>query len=292
MMATVKPPDVTVVVVSWNTLELTLECLRSVFDHGADDGLTCDAVLVDNASGDRTVEAVEEAFPSVRIVALDSNVGFARAANRGIVASAGRFVLFLNSDAQLPPGAVARLVAHLDASPRAGAVGAALQGADGSSQFACGRFLTPWNQFAESAGLSRLVPFGGFRRSYDLTELDAEFVDVDWCVGACLLVRRDALDEVGRFDVRFFMYSEDEDLCLRLRKAGWTVVHSPAVVVSHRGGASASRALDRMRKEARESQNAFARKHFGLLGSFAFRLLMSIARLKPRRDASLVGWGR
>lgn len=285
-------PDVTVIVVSWNTRDLTLACLRSVDETAVLPSLRCEVVLVDNASTDATAEAVRSEFPGTRVLALDSNVGFARAANRGMAESDGRYVLLLNSDAQLPEGALARLMTVLDEHPRSGAVGAALEGVAGERQFSCGRFLSPWNQFAETLGLSRLLPFAGLRRSYLDHELGGDVVEVDWCVGACLLLRRSAIDDVGPFDELFFMYSEDEDLCLRLRNGGWSVLHAPSVAVPHRGGASAARALDRMRNEARDSQNAFVRKHFGAFQAACFRALMTVARLKPRRSDSHVGWGR
>lgn len=284
--------DVSVVVVSWNTRELTLACLRSIVQEFSSGSLACEATLVDNGSSDGTVEAVVAELPSIRIVSLDENAGFARAANRGVAGSSGRFVLLLNSDAELPGGALARLVAILDDRPEAGALGAALVGDSGERQFSCGRFLNPVNQFAETIGISRLLPFSRLRRSYSDEELSEEVVEVDWCVGACLMLRRTALDAVGELDERFFMYSEDEDLCMRLRVAGWSVLHAASLSVRHRGGGSASRAIDRMRSAARTSQNAFILKHFGATRAFCFRMLMSLARLKPRRDDAQVGWGR
>lgn len=284
--------DVSVVVVSWNTRELTLACLRSIVEEATRGELTCEAILVDNASSDGTIDAAASELPSIRIVSLDENAGFARAANRGVAESCSRYVLLLNSDAELPPNAISRLVSILEDRSDAGAVGAALVGAAGERQFSCGRFLNPVNQFAETMGISRILPFSWLRRSYRDDELKTDVVDVDWCVGACLMLRRAALEAVGDLDERFFMYSEDEDLCLRLRAAGWAVLHATSLAVRHRGGASASRALDRMRSAARASQNAFILKHFGAVRAWCFRTLMVIARLKPRRDDAQVGWGR
>lgn len=284
--------DVTVVVVSWNTRDLTLACLRSVEAEAVNSSTSIEIVLVDNGSSDGTVDAVVSALPSARVIELPENVGFARAANRGIAEGTGRFALLLNSDAELPVDSISRLVATLDEHPKAAAVGSALVGPDGERQFSCGRFLNPVNQFAETLGLSRVLPFRGLRRSYRAAEFEADVVEVDWCVGACLFLRRSAVESVGALDERFFMYSEDEDLCLRLHEAGWTVLHLPDLKVYHHGGGSAARVLERMRSEARDSQNAFVRKHFGATKAAVFRFLMSLARLKPRRDTSHVGWGR
>lgn len=285
-------PEVSVVVVSWNTRDLTLACLRSILAGVPAGSPSVEVVLVDNASNDDTVDAVTSSLAHVRVIRLEENAGFARAANRGIAETSGRFVLLVNSDADLSRDSVSNLSAILEARPDAGAVGAALVGPDGELQFSCGRFLNPVNQCAESLGLAKLVQVSWLRRTYSSSELCGEAVAVDWCVGACLMIRRSALDDVGVFDERFFMYSEDEDLCLRLHRSGWTVLYAPKVTVAHLGGGSARRVLDRMRSEARASQNAFMRKHFGVSSALSFRMLMALARLKPRRDDKAVGWGR
>jgi len=285
------PPDVSVVVVSWQTRVLTVACLSSVLGGGCGQR-TFELVLVDNGSDDGTAEAVAAAFPEVRVIALGRNAGFAAAANRGIAESTGRYVLLLNSDAELPRDAGGVLAEHLDANADVAAVGARLAGSDGRPQFSCGRFLSPVNQFAESIGITRLLPFRSLRRSYTPAELAPPVVEVDWCVGACLMLRRTALEDTGPFDERFFMYSEDEDLCMRLRKSGWSIVLLSDVRIPHAGGASAARALARMRGAAFESQNAFMLKHFGRVRAWTFRALMQLARLKPRRDEHGVGWGR
>jgi hypothetical protein len=281
-----------VVVVSWRTRELTLTCLTSLAVDATRSGLEVETVLVDNASGDGTVEAVAAAFPAVRIVASEANLGFAAGCNRGLAIAGGRHVLLLNPDAEVPAGTLGALVGFLDSTPRAGAVGCRLVSPSGAPQFSAGRFLTPFNQFAETIGLARILPAVALRRSYRDDELEAEAAEVDWAVGACLAVRRAALDEVGPLDERFFMYSEDEDLCYRLRAAGWTVHLLTGLAVRHVGGAAAAKALGPMRAAARASQAAFVRKHKGAARAALFRALMAIAALKPSREPDRVGWGR
>jgi GT2 family glycosyltransferase len=286
----VRAPDLSVVVVSWRTRDLTLACLAAI--ERARGALSVETFLVDNASGDGTVEAVGREFPGVEVVANERNVGFAAACNAGIARAAGRHVLLLNPDAEVGPDALAALVGFLDATPHAGAAGCRLVSPSREPQFSCGRFLTPFNQFAETLGLSRLVGAAALRRSYTEAELDGEAVAVDWLVGACLAVRRAALDEVGGLDERFFMYAEDEDLCYRLREAGWGVYLLARVRVAHVGGAAAAQSLAAMRRVARDSQVAFVRKHGGPARAALFRALMRVAALKPSRDSSRVGWGR
>jgi GT2 family glycosyltransferase len=288
----VNAPDLSVVVVSWRTRDLTLACLRSIDSAIARGEARVETVLVDNASGDGTPEAVRREHPAARVVENARNLGFAAGCNVGLAHCSARYVLFLNPDAEAARGALPALVRFLDEHEEAGAVGCRLVTSSGEPQFSAGRFLTPLNQFAEVTGLSRFSASEALRRSYDEEALRGDAVEVDWLAGACLAVRRAALDEVGSFDERFFMYGEDEDLCYRLRAAGWRVYLLPGVAVRHEGGRSAAQAIERMRAEARASQEAFLRKHRGAASALAFRALMRLASLKPRRRPGEVGWGR
>lgn len=285
-------PDISVVVVSWQTRQLTLACLAALEADADAAGVSSETILVDNASADGTVDAARTAYPEVDVVASPTNVGFAAACNLGIARAHGRHVLLLNPDTEVAPGTLDALVGFLDETPRAAAVGCRLISPDGAVQFSCGRFLTAVNQAAEMLGLARLIGSPAFRRSYAASELDAPAVPVDWVVGAAMALKREALDAVGGLDERFFMYSEDEDLCYRLRGEGWDVFLLTGLRVSHVGGGSASQALDRMRAAARESQAEFLRKHRGALHAALFRALMRIASLKPPRGPRQAGWGR
>ena len=281
-----RAPDVTVVVVSWRTRDLTLACLDSIARDASRADVSCEVVVVDNASGDGTVEAVSREHPEALVVENAENLGFAAACNRGVARASGRYVLLLNPDAEIAPGTLGRLAGHLDANPDVAVAGCRLVAPDGSAQFSCGRFLTPWNQFAETLKL------GPPRRSYAAAEVAGDAADVDWVVGACLAVRRSAFDEIGGLDERFFMYSEDEDLCFRLRTKGWRVHYLPGVEVRHVGGGSVAHAIERMRSETRASQAAFVRKHRGRSAELAFRALMRLADLKPLRRRRQTGWER
>ncbi len=282
-------PDVSIVVVSWRTRDLTLAALGAIDADAARATSSVETILVDNASEDGTVEAVRRDHPRVDVIASDRNVGFAAGCNLGIARARGRYVLLLNPDTEIAPGTIDALVRFLDATPRAGAVGCRLVSPSGEPQFSAGRFLTPFNQFAETLGLARTP---SLRRSYSERELSSESVEVDWIIGAAMMLRRTAIDEIGALDERFFMYSEDEDLCYRLRAAGWSVHILPRVRVTHVGGASASQSLRPMRAAARASQSAYMLKHHGAARAAIFRTLMRLAALKPRRDRSHVGWGR
>ncbi len=287
-----RPPDVSVIVVSWRTRDLTMACLESVVSASNADGVSTEIIVVDNASDDGTVEAIAATMPQVVVIESDTNIGFSAACNRGAVRATGRYLLMLNSDATLRSGVLRALVEFLDATPAAAVAGCQLVSPDGSPQFSCGRFLTPLNQFAEVCGLSRIVPWRALRRSYCPDELAGPHPEVDWVVGASLAIDRNAFREAGGFDERFFMYSEDEDLCRMLRESGRSVHLLTGTQVRHVGGGSASLALARMRGELRRSQTALIRKHDGVFMSAVFWVLMGIASLKPGGASTDVGWGR
>lgn len=272
-----------VVIVSWRTRELTLTCLRALEAERAAGAPDFEVVLVDNASGDGTAEAVRREFPAVELIESARNVGFAAACNLAFPRGKGRVVLFLNPDTEVSRGTLARIVEFFEREPRATIAGAALVTPDGAPQFSCGRFLTPVNQVAETLGLARLLPLSALRRTYDARELVGEAVEVDWVAGACMAVRREALERAGGFDERFFMYSEDEDLCRRIGG----VYFLPGVRVDHHGGRSAEQDPRRMRAAFRRSQALFLRKHNGRAAELVFRALAAVARMKPPRAQTI-----
>ena len=270
---------VTAVIVSHNTRDLLLQSIESVVQHG---GNSVEVVVVDNASADQSVEAVRENFPAVRIIANSENQGFASACNQGIESTASEYVLLLNSDAQLTPNALAILVDCLDVVPRCGAVGCVVRTPDGQVAITTRHFLTPFNQ-----ALELLLPFDGgqaksSRRSYS-PRLDPNGRDcsVDWIEASCLLVRREALDQTGLFDERYFMYSEDEDLCYRLKAAGWLVCYTAGCTVVHLGGGSSASYGVQMLQHFYSSQMRFLLKWRGRSAlSFYLLAMRSVLLLK------------
>jgi GT2 family glycosyltransferase len=250
------PPVVSVVIVSYNTREELLRCLATL--RGAP--LALEVLVVDNASEDGSVAAVREAFPEVRVREMAENLGFSRATNRGMRQARGEFVLLLNSDAELRPGALEAMVDLLRARPEAAIVGPRTVSTDGSPQVSFGPDLTPWNEW----GQARLVRGVRERRPAALQEAArraSREQEVDWVSGACLLARRRVLDEVGGFDEAFFLYEEDADLCRRVRRAGHKVVYEPRAEVLHHLGRSMARDPERARREYDQSHLLYYRKH-------------------------------
>ncbi len=251
--------DVTVIVVNWNTRDLLARCLRSLYD--AAEGLTLEVIVVDNASQDGSVEMVRERFPQVRLVENDENVGFARANNQAMPFATGRYLLLFNSDAVATPGAIRALVSLADSEPRAGVVGAQLLNPDGTFQASYTPFPTLWQEFLILTGLGRAMLGDHYPSRGPEEERGAQIVDR--VEGACMLVRREAYEQVGGLDERYFMYAEEVDWCYAMNKAGWQVWYQPAAKVIHFGGGSSRHRRPQREGDLYQSRVRFFRKHYG-----------------------------
>jgi GT2 family glycosyltransferase len=264
-------PQVAVVVVSHNTRALLLACLASVIQ--STQGRQVELVVIDNASTDDSAASARAAFPQATIISNPENRGFAAACNQAIRSTCAPLILLLNSDAQLTAQAFDALIACLQVSERSGAAGCRVVNDQGAAVNAR-NFLTPFNQALELSG-SRLA-WRGLRRTHRL-RLDERGMDcgVDWLDGACLLLRRAALDDAGPFDERFFMYSEDEDLCFRFRQRGWTVCFTANAEIWHQGGASSALKPRDMLMHFYAGQMRFLGKHRGRRAVVLYRLVMT-----------------
>jgi GT2 family glycosyltransferase len=234
-------PVLSVVIVSYECRDHLLRCLDSLSDAGRH--LATEVVVVDNASTDGTVAAVRRRHPEVDVVASTRNRGFAWASNRGIERSTGRFILLLNPDTVVPPHALARAVDALDARREVGMLGCKLVQPDGRLDKACKRGIpTPLGSLAYFTGLSRLAPHSRSLASYTAGHVgEDETAVVDAVNGAFMLVRREALEDVGPLDERYWLYMEDLDWCHRFAQQGWPVLYWPEVEVVHVKGGSSGR---------------------------------------------------
>jgi hypothetical protein len=262
-------PDLSVIVVSWNVRELLRACLRAL--PAATEGITAEMIVVDNASNDGSADMVAQEFPEAVLLRNDANLGFARANNRGMDAARGRYFVLLNSDTVAPPRSLAEMVVFMDAHPRAGAASPRLLRPDGAPQpYAFGNDPTPLyllrRAFAHKAG-SYLHDWG----------ID-EPVEVEWVSGACLVARREAVEQIGGLDERIFMYFEDNDWCRRMRLAGWQVWYNPRAEITHFGGASLNQ-NPRARAAYYESLAFFYGKHYGKLAGAAMGLIVRLRNL-------------
>ena len=239
----------TVIVISFNTRDLTLACLRSVHEGIAkarNEG--CDVVVVDNVSTDDSVKAIAARFPDIRLIRSERNLGFAAANNRAAKESTAEYLLLLNPDTVVLDGAIDRLLAFAREHPRAGIWGGRTVFADRSlNPASCWGRQTPWSLVCTATGLSSLLRgsslfnpegYGGWKRDCQR--------EVDIVSGCFLLIRRELWDQLGGFDERFFVYGEDADLCLRARKLGYRPMITPEATIVHYGGASEKVRADKL----------------------------------------------
>jgi N-acetylglucosaminyl-diphospho-decaprenol L-rhamnosyltransferase len=241
---TTPAPRLAHVVVTFEAGDLLLDCVRSLLaDTSAG---TPEIVVVDNGSSDGSVAALRAAHPEATVIDPGTNVGYSGAANRGIAATTAAVVAVANADLAVEPGMAAAMLARFDAEPELAALGPALLNPDGS-QYPSARAHASNVDAVGHAVLGRVFPRNRFTRRY--RQLDEQWDrarDVDWVSGALLFLRRTALDSVGGWDERYFMYMEDVDLCWRLRRLGWRVAYEPSGRATHVGGASTARHPYRM----------------------------------------------
>ena len=266
-------PRVAAVVVSYNTRDDLLRCLASLRDHVT---MPMETVVVDNASADGSAEAVRREFPGARLVESAENEGFSRANNRGIRESSAPYILVLNSDAEVRPRAVETLTALLDERPDVGVAGPRTLGSDGTAQVSFGPALTLLAEVRQRR-LVRGVREGrpAALRAVEATSLRAH--EPAWVSASCFLARRSALDAVGGFDEGFFLYEEDVDLCVRVRRAGWRVVFTPQAEVVHHLGRSMDQTPARARIEYHRSHVRYYRKHNGPIQAGLLRLVIGLS---------------
>jgi GT2 family glycosyltransferase len=274
---------VEVVVPTWNTREITCECLESL---AREPNRCSGVVVVDNASSDGTAAMVADRFPRARFVRNDANLGFAAAANRGVRETHAPYVLVLNSDARLEPDALETLCRVLDEDDQVGLVGCEILDPDGSFQASHAPFPTLLGELLILSGAGRLL-YGRWYPSRAPSR-DAAVVTADYVSGACLLIRRAAFDAVGGFDESFFLYAEEVDLCRRLHDAGWKVAHAPGAKVRHRGGASSARA----QREAAlyRGRVLYFRKHQGAAATAVLKAMILASVAAKRLAHGVVGF--
>lgn len=231
-------PRVSIVIVNWKTPRLLAACLESVYaDPRSSD---FEVWVVDNASGDGSVEMVREKFPQVLLVANDENVGFSRGCNQVIPNTAGQYVLLLNPDAVVKDNGASRMADYLDQNPDCGACGPKVLNMDGTLQLACRRsFPDPAAAFFRITYLSRLFPKNPLFARYNLTFANPDdILEVDALSGSCMMVRRSVISKIGLLDEDIFMFGEDIDWCWRIKQAGYKVIYLPEAVVYHYHGAA------------------------------------------------------
>lgn len=247
----------TVIIINWNTKEDLLSSLSSVEE--ALGAVEKEVFVIDNGSKDGSPEAVRREHPWVTVVENETNLGFARAANLALRQMKGRYALLLNPDTQLKKGMAERLISFMDDHPMAGVVGPQLLNSDGPKQNSIANFPTLATELLNKSLLRWLLPktFPGKERNY------AEPIEVDSVIGACMMVRQEAIREVGLLDENYFLFLEETDWCYRMKKAGWRIYHFPQAEVIHFQGKSAGAKKGRARLEYYRSRYHFFKKNRG-----------------------------
>jgi GT2 family glycosyltransferase len=246
-------PLLSIVIVSWNTCDALRTCLRSVKAHS---DAEVQIVVVDNASGDDSVQMVRREFPDVQMVVNDSNRGFAVASNQGMRAAKGTFLLLLNSDTYVVDDVIVRLARHLEERPEIAVASCQLRYPDGRAQHTAARALSIFRSLFEDLWLYKLVSprlrdemlLGAFWNG-------ASEREVDWLAGAFMMLRHEVFEQSGGFDEDFFMYGEDCEWCMRLRRSGYRIFYIPLGAVTHVGSVSSDQSWN--------EQQRMRRCHFG-----------------------------
>lgn len=277
------PYKLSIIIVSYNTRELLGRCLGSALASAGD--LPVELLVVDNGSTDGSVDYLKETFPDVRLLESGGNIGFGAANNLGYRHARGEYIVLLNSDAFPVGDSLAASARLMDGHPDVGLAGGRLIGEDGGWRPSARAFPGLWNDFVTLTGLSARHGRSWLMGRPDMTwrNQDKGFA-CDWVPGAFSIIRRAAIDDAGFFDERFFLYSEEVDLCKRIRMAGWKVAYWPELGIVHMGGASIGLFSGNLvTKHGRQmglwrlqSQYLYYRKHHGWPKAF-MSMLMELA---------------
>jgi GT2 family glycosyltransferase len=252
--------DVSIIIVAWNVRKFVRDCLKSVYEHTK--GIDFEIIYVDNASEDGSVEMVKEQFQAVRIIENDENMGFIKANNQGIKISRGRYVLLLNSDTILLNNAIAETIKFADANPKAAVVGCKVLNPNQTLQRTCFMYPSLLNTFLGATYLYKIFPGSKFFGREHMTWCDFdEPMEVETVCGCYSLVRKEAIDQVGLMDERYFVYGDDPDWCYRFKKKGWKIMFSPEGRIIHYGGQTTSQKARAFRLQLEGSKLIFMKLH-------------------------------
>jgi len=273
--------DVSVILVSYNTEHLLPKAISNL--NAAAEGLTLQTIIIDNASRDDSVSLIKRDYPDYELIENQINVGFGRANNQALPLIKGRYVLLLNTDAFVSSDTLQKTVAYMDEHHECGLLGVRLEGRDGELQPSCRYFPTPINKFLGRTGLNKLFPWVCLMDDMDWDHSSVR--ECDWVPGCYLLIRKEVIDQVGLFDDRYFLYSEEVDLCFTAKKAGWQVHYYSDTTVVHLGGESAksdgeiSEGGRQIQELQVESELLYFRKNHGMATVFLHIFLTSFGDL-------------
>lgn len=258
--------DLTIIIVSWNTSGLLSQCLSSIYETGS--RFAFEVIVVDNGSTDDSVSMMGERFPAVKVICNQRNLGFASANNQGLEIGKGRYFMLLNSDTIVLPGALDALIEMADQNPCVGVLGPKLLNMDGSLQ-------KSWASFPSF--LSEVLG-QNFRSRTPVPQLSNTF-EVDWIMGACMLVRSEVVQNVGKLDADYFFYSEETDWCFRIKKQNWKIWYTTDTAIYHLGGGSTRRGSVIHLVRLYQAKLLYFKKNHGNLASTLLRFGLAVSNL-------------
>jgi len=247
-----------IIIVNWNTMEALLNCLNAIFRTIKD--IDFEVFVVDNASADNSQKAVKDFFPSVKLIENKENLGFAKANNQALQLMKGEYALLLNSDTITTAGAITKILKFMELNQNVGICGGQLLNKDGTKQISFGNISTPLTDLINNTVLRIVFPkkYLGRKCKFDKP------VEVESIIGACMMVRKKAIDNVGLMDENFFFYYEDMDWCYRMKKGGWNISFYPDAFIYHIRGESSKQLNENAIIEFWKSKYYFFKKHYDM----------------------------
>ena len=281
--------ELSVIIVNYNTSDLLVKCLHSVF-LGTNQ-IMMEVIVVDNASSDSSKNKVRHIFPQVYLISNDENIGYAAAINIGLSIAKGKYLLVLNPDTELPPNALSELLDFMENNPKIGMISPKLIRSNGSLDQACNRrFPRRRDIIFHLFWLDRIFPKSKMFGYYTMAHVDESLPsEIDCIAGAFMLVSRKAVNEVGPMDERYFMYAEDVDWAFRFKQAGWMVFYYPQIEVLHHKRASTLQIAPLMLRQFYKSNYQYYEKYFKPVTPFYINWLIRFA-FRIRMNISLMIW--
>lgn len=273
-MLTHQSPQLSIVIVNWNTKILLKQCLSSILARPPH--CTFQIWVVDNASTDGSATLLKTEFSHLKCIFNEQNVGFAKANNQAIEQITSPYILLLNPDTEVYPNSLSFLVDFMSKHSKAGAAGARLLNPDGTLQTSAYKAPTLWREFWRLLHLDRLYPYANYQQQMWVTDKVRE---VDVLKGACMILRRDALAHESCFDEDFFIYSEEVDLCRRIQQAGWKLFWVPQAQILHYEGQSTKQLATPMFLNLYRSKLLYFRKYYGFSGGVIYKFILLFASL-------------
>lgn len=270
-----KIPDVSVIIVNWNTRDLLQQALESLYQETHD--ITFETIVIDNASRDGTTDYIQKEWQQVKIIALHENLGFGVANNIGFKESSGRYILVLNSDTIVLPSTLSGMVGFLDTHPKAGCVGCRHLNPDGTLQGSMDSFPSLFKDFLCFSDMYRIPVLQPFlQKKYPYWSNHDKICKVDWVNGSCMMVRCEVIEEVGGFDNGCFMYAEELDWCYRMKNAGWEVFFTPESEIIHIGGQSSKKIADKRITLLYKGHYRFYRRNYSMWKYLVLRIIVAV----------------